>query len=144
MSHSTLTVLAPEFETTGISSRDLAGGRILAIDGLRALAMLMVFGVHTWQFSNFPPLQVGPISIGARLGVFGAGVSYSIFLLHQSTMYYLGQLMIRAFHVSDPARFGVFISLGFAITVAIAYVFFRAFERPFLSRRARAIDRRVS
>jgi len=69
-----------------------------------------------------------------RAVVFLGLISYSIFLLHQNTLYYFGDLLKRLLRVDDGARFGVLVTLGFPMIVAFSYVFFLLFERPFLSR----------
>jgi peptidoglycan/LPS O-acetylase OafA/YrhL len=68
-----------------------------------------------------------------RLLVFLGLISYSIFLLHQTTMYYFGELLKKVLHLGQGARFTLLVTVGFAITVAVSYVFFIIFERPFLS-----------
>ena len=48
--------------------------RILAIDGLRAAAFLMVFAFHSWEFGDSPALRLGPIHLGQYIGRFYSGV----------------------------------------------------------------------
>src|ERR1700722_5741651 len=52
--------------------------RISSIDGLRALAMFMVFTFHVWEFGDNPPLTAHvagtTFSLGHLLGSFPAGV----------------------------------------------------------------------
>jgi peptidoglycan/LPS O-acetylase OafA/YrhL len=55
-------------------------GRLLAIDGMRAMAMLMVFVYHTWEFGGAPALRVGDFSFGAIINGFTAGVDLFIVL----------------------------------------------------------------
>lgn len=49
--------------------------RIAAIDGLRGLAVLMVYVYHVWQFSGSPPVvAVGKSTVGSAIAQFPAGV----------------------------------------------------------------------
>jgi peptidoglycan/LPS O-acetylase OafA/YrhL len=56
--------------------------RLPAIDGMRAMAALMVFFYHSWQFSGFPTGRTGPGSIEllAPIGQFTSGVDVFIVL----------------------------------------------------------------
>jgi len=76
-----------------------------------------------------------------RALVFLGVISYSIFLLHQNMMFYFGELLKKVLHLNAGARLGLLLTVGFAITVAISYAFFRIFERPFLSARAKSSTR---
>ncbi len=65
-------------ETADASKAGLGGWRLPAIDGLRAMAMLMVFAVHAWGFSNSPTLLCAVagkrVNLLAPLASFDAGV----------------------------------------------------------------------
>jgi peptidoglycan/LPS O-acetylase OafA/YrhL len=54
--------------------------RLIAIDGMRAMAMLMVYVYHSWEFGGAPALQVGRLSLGAIINGFTAGVDLFIVL----------------------------------------------------------------
>jgi peptidoglycan/LPS O-acetylase OafA/YrhL len=49
---------------------------LLAIDGLRAFAMLMVFTYHSWQFGDSPALAIGRhgLGFGSLIATFPSGV----------------------------------------------------------------------
>jgi peptidoglycan/LPS O-acetylase OafA/YrhL len=59
-------------------------------------------------------------------------ISYSIFLVHWPIIYYFGSLLERL-HLHGRPLFFALLFGGFATTLAIAFVFFRLFEKPFLS-----------
>ena len=62
-----------------------------------------------------------------------AFISYSVFLLHQTTAWYISELMRRLLHIPGEGRFYLLITVGFLLVLGISYVFFLIFERPFLS-----------
>lgn len=63
-------------------------------------------------------------------------MSYSVFLIHQPTAYYFQQGLEKVLHVSGPgATLALLWTVGLALVLAIARVFFLAFERPFLTAR---------
>ena len=68
-----------------------------------------------------------------RVMVFLGLISYSIFLLHQNTMYYFGEMLKKVLHFGDLTRFEILITIGFALTISFSYAFYRVFEHPFVS-----------
>ncbi len=63
----------------------------------------------------------------------GLGViSYSVFLIHQNTLFYLSELFKKVLHLEGPSRFALLMTLGLAFILGLALIFFRFFERPFL------------
>jgi peptidoglycan/LPS O-acetylase OafA/YrhL len=72
------------------------------------------------------PLFANRITVG--LGF----ISYSVFLIHQTTVYYLGELLKKVMHLGGPSRFACVMTGGLPLIVAVSYVFFRLFEKPFL------------
>ncbi len=48
--------------------------KIIGVDGMRGIAMLMVFGFHTWEFSGHPVWPVEIFRIGDIVGRFYLGV----------------------------------------------------------------------
>ena len=61
-------------------------------------------------------------------------ISYSVFLIHQPTAYYASMLLKRRLHMVDGVLLFVLLcTVIFAAILSLAYVFFLAFERPFLS-----------
>ena len=61
-------------------------------------------------------------------------VSYSLFLLHWPTAYYLSEFFNKVLHVSGLTELFLLLTVGFAVTVGISYLFFLAAEKPFLSK----------
>lgn len=60
-------------------------------------------------------------------------ISYSLFLIHQPTVYYLSQFLSKVLHIGDGVLlFCVLAPLGFAIVLPLGYAFFLLFERPVL------------
>ena len=59
--------------------------------------------------------------------------SYSIFLLHQTTAWYISEFMRNLLHIPGETRFYLLITVGFLIIAALSYGFFLIFEKPFLS-----------
>ena len=62
-----------------------------------------------------------------------AFISYSVFLLHQTTAWYISEFMKHLLHIPGEARFYLLITIGFLLVIGISYGFFLIFERPFLS-----------
>lgn len=60
-------------------------------------------------------------------------ISYSFFLIHQPTTFYLSELMRKKFGIAGLGMYAIYWTFGLLIITAIAYVFFIAFERPFLN-----------
>ena len=54
--------------------------KIFGVDGVRAIAMLMVFAFHTWEFSGHPTWSVGALRLGDIVGRFHLGVDLFIVL----------------------------------------------------------------
>jgi peptidoglycan/LPS O-acetylase OafA/YrhL len=54
--------------------------KLTGVDGVRALAMLMVFCFHVWENSGRPNLNVGNLSPGSVVGRFSLGVDLFIVL----------------------------------------------------------------
>ena len=54
--------------------------KLTGVDGVRALAMLMVFCYHVWEFSGSPLWNVGNLSPGSVVGRFALGVDLFIVL----------------------------------------------------------------
>ena len=65
-------------------------------------------------------------------------VSYSLFLLHWPTGYYLSELFSKVLHVSGLTELFLLLTVGFAVTVGISYLFFLLAEKPFLSQSSRS------
>ncbi|BCM92747.1 hypothetical protein IAD21_04629 [Abditibacteriota bacterium] len=60
-------------------------------------------------------------------------MSYSFYLIHQPTMWYLSHFLTRfGPRMSDVSHFVILMTVGFGICLGIAYGFFLLFEKPFL------------
>jgi peptidoglycan/LPS O-acetylase OafA/YrhL len=72
-------------------------------------------------------------------------ISYSVFLIHQPTIWYLSEFLRKLLGVeSDLLRFVILCTAGFGIVLAISSVFFVLVEKPFLNagpRSRRAVER---
>lgn len=95
--------------------------------GLLAMSLLIAAGrdVSNWlhRALSWKPL--------AFLGTF----AYSIYLVHAPILQMIYQYLQVPFHFKGASAFAVECLLVVPVTVALAYVFFLACERPFLSRR---------
>jgi peptidoglycan/LPS O-acetylase OafA/YrhL len=60
-------------------------------------------------------------------------ISYSIFLVHQSTIWYLSELLKKHWNLSGGPHLAITCTVGLAITIIVSYVFFRLFEKPFMT-----------
>lgn len=61
-------------------------------------------------------------------------ISYSVFLIHQITIQCVGDVLKRTLHLDAKAYFAALLLLGLPVILTIAFIFFRLFEAPFLSR----------
>jgi peptidoglycan/LPS O-acetylase OafA/YrhL len=64
--------------------------------------------------------------------VFMGTFSYSVYLVHAPLLQLLWQYVVRPIGLGDDACFYFLMTVGFAAVLAGAYVFFRAFELPFM------------
>ncbi len=60
-------------------------------------------------------------------------ISYSFFLIHQPTAWYLSEMLHKYVGLNGIVLFAALSSIGLFITTCIAYIFFLACERPFLN-----------
>jgi len=60
-------------------------------------------------------------------------ISYSVFLIHQPTVWYLSEFLRKFLKVDGLAMLAALWTIGFAVVIAISYGFFLLFERPFLN-----------
>ncbi len=61
-------------------------------------------------------------------------ISYSLYLLHWPTGYYLSEFCKKVLHVTGLTEFFLLVTIGFAVTLGISYLFFLLAEKPFLSK----------
>lgn len=76
--------------------------------------------------------------LGSRIAVWIGLISYSVFLIHQPTAFYISDLLKKKLHVSQRVDFFILCTFGLLVILAGSYVFHLLFERPFLKMRARA------
>jgi peptidoglycan/LPS O-acetylase OafA/YrhL len=69
--------------------------------------------------------------------VFVGTFSYSLYLIHAPVLQILWQFVLQPLAMTSRGMFFFFMTLGFGIVLATAYLFFRVFEQPFM-RSARA------
>ncbi len=90
---------------------------------------LMIAGVVS---SRTPLRKVFENRVIAFLGT----ISYSLFLLHQPTAWYLSEFAHKYLHLDGAWRFAFLITAGFGVVALIAYPFFLLFEKPFMRRKS--------
>ena len=85
---------------------------------------LLIIGVCLTDSWTAAPWRWRPI-VGLGL------VSYSFYLVHQNLIYYFGQFFQKAVHLNNPYEL-LFLSLtlGFAVVLGLALIFYRFIERP--------------
>ena len=76
-------------------------------------------------------------AIGARALVAFGVTSYSFYLWHELVLRFLSMWVKSVFGAATPAAFGVNFALGFPLALAVAVLWYAAFERPFLRARTR-------
>jgi peptidoglycan/LPS O-acetylase OafA/YrhL len=74
---------------------------------------------------------------GSRVATWLGGISYSIYLIHQPTAWYLSEFFKKRLHVSGPADLALLVTIGIAIVIAAGYLFYLVFEKPGMARRPR-------
>ena len=79
-------------------------------------------------------LQWGPLYL---VGTF----SYSLYLLHAPVIQIVWQWVIRPLHLSGLAAFVTLVAIALPACIAMAWMFFLVFERPFMSSRQKTAVR---
>jgi peptidoglycan/LPS O-acetylase OafA/YrhL len=97
------------------------------------LAASFAVGIIAICATQTPVRTVFSNRVAAGLGFF----SYSIFLIHQPTAWYLSEMFKKKLKIDGLVDFALLLSVGLVIVCAIAYVFFLLFEKPFLNSRQR-------
>jgi peptidoglycan/LPS O-acetylase OafA/YrhL len=62
------------------------------------------------------------------------GISYSLYLLHQPTAWYLSEFLKKQLHIHGLHAFWLLATAGFLVVLAVSYPFYLIFERPGLRR----------
>jgi peptidoglycan/LPS O-acetylase OafA/YrhL len=74
---------------------------------------------------------------GSPVAVWLGGISYSIYLIHQPTAWYLSEFLKKKLHLGGIADLCLLATVGFAVVVAVGYPFFLVFEKPGTTNRFR-------
>ena len=61
-------------------------------------------------------------------------ISYSIYLLHQPTAWFVSEFLKKKLHLQGTSLFILLVTVGFALVVAVSQIFFRYCEYPFLQK----------
>jgi peptidoglycan/LPS O-acetylase OafA/YrhL len=102
--------------------------------GVMAASLLVLSSRSTSLWSR--ALSWKPIVV---MGTF----SYSVYLVHAPLLQILWQYVVRPAHMADQATFAFLMTIGLALVLGAAYLFFRVFELPFM-RAATARRREVA
>ena len=73
-----------------------------------------------------------------RALVFVGTISYSVYVIHQNVAWYMSEFARKLLHVEGGARLALLLAVGLPAIVALAYLFHRAFEKPFLAHNPRS------
>jgi len=74
---------------------------------------------------------------GSRIATWLGGISYSIYLIHQPTAWYLSEFFKKELHIRGYADICLLTTAGLAIVVTVGYAFYLVFEKPSLTKPAR-------
>lgn len=103
--------------------------RIAAVDGLRAVALLLVFGYHTWEFAGRP--ELGPLSrllaANTRPDLFVVLAGFSLYLPFALQPARLQTFSVRAFLVRRMRR----ITPPYYVAIAVAIALPLALKVPY-------------
>jgi peptidoglycan/LPS O-acetylase OafA/YrhL len=101
-------------------TRDFINVALLSLSGAMLVIGLTASRVNSkWSFESRPMVWVGTRS-------------YSVYLLHATILYYLGQLLKVVLHGKPMPTLVVLLTVGVVIVLVISDLFFYRFERPFL------------
>lgn len=106
----------------------------LLIGGAAALIMGGCYADREQKSGITRLLSLRPLE---RVGIF----SYSLYLVHAPLLHLHYLILTRLFHSPKPETMFLFLLLTLPLIVAEAYLFFLAFERPFLSKKTRVTDK---
>ena len=98
-----------------------------------AFSVAFCLGIISVCASRTPLRLLFENRIAAGLGLF----SYSVFLLHQPTAWYLSEMFKKKLHVSGLTDFFLLMTVGVLVVCGISYVFFLFIEKPFMNIRRR-------
>ena len=87
---------------------------------------LLIFAICT---SSTPLAKLFGNPVSAWLG----GISYSLYLIHQPTAWYLSEFLKKELHIRGPAELWLLATVGLAIVIGVAYPFYLMFEKPCLT-----------
>lgn len=95
--------------------------------GLSMAFSLLIFALCT---SRTPVAKLFRNPVVDWLGV----ISYSLYLLHQPTAWYLSEFFRKVLHLTGVEDVWVLATVGFVVVVAISYLFFLVFEKPSMAK----------
>lgn len=122
------------FSLTALFGYHVPPRRMAVLDlfmGFFACALLV-------QTSSRPAARVRKLCEWRPLVVIGT-FSYSLYLVHAPFLQLIWQYVLSPFDLSHEQTFLFLMTIGLGMVLAGAYGFFRAFERPFMTRRAPAV-----
>lgn len=96
------------------------------IVGVCSVGVIVIAAVHDGQLRRV--LSWRPL---VRIGTF----AYSLYLLHFACLQLVWQYAVHPLHLPWPAEFAVHVLVGLPAAIGLSFLFFLAFERPFLTRR---------
>jgi peptidoglycan/LPS O-acetylase OafA/YrhL len=100
---------------------------------LRELLLSAAFGILCIGLCTAPSLLRRLFE--CRPMLFLGLISYSVYLLHQNVVWYFSEGLKKFALLGDVFRFALLCTVGLAFIVGVSYLFFRAFEKPFLKNR---------
>ena len=93
---------------------------------LSAAFALLIFALCT---SRTPLVKL----FGNRVSAWLGGISYSLYLIHQPTAWYLSEFFKKELHMRGTADLWLLATVGLAVVIGVAYSFYLIFEKPGLS-----------
>jgi len=93
---------------------------------LSAAFSLLIFALCT---SRTPLVKV----FGNRVSAWLGGISYSLYLVHQPTAWYLSEFFKKELHLRGSADLCLLATVGLAVVIGVAYPFYLIFEKPGLT-----------
>ncbi len=93
------------------------------------LAVSFAVGIVAVCASHTPARAVFSNRVAAGFGF----ISYSVFLIHQPTGWYLSEMFKKKLKIDGMMDFVLLMTVGLLIVTAISYAFFLLFEKPFLN-----------
>lgn len=106
--------------------------------GIGAAAFIL-YGQQCARYGVRPPVIR---LLESPCALFLGAISFSLYLVHKPLLLKFCPISValtRHFHLSYDANYFVFVFVGVPVVIAFSYLFHRAFERPYLARRRKAV-----